>query len=87
MNQDPTFFPGRSARIMFKPMKVDSKSTSTTSSALENLKADLYNALPGVDEQKPIEIGQLGILHPEVLKHFELDYPCSTLEFDLSYFL
>ncbi|KAG0147757.1 hypothetical protein CROQUDRAFT_42405 [Cronartium quercuum f. sp. fusiforme G11] len=77
-SQDPTFFPGRSAKIMFKPVA----HSEPTGSALETIKANLLGALPDA-----IEIGQLGILHPDVLKNFELDYPCSTLEFDLSYFL
>lgn len=61
-SEDPTFFPGRSAKIMFKPISSSSNNEF-------------------------IEIGQLGILHPDVLKNFELDYPCSTLEIDLLNFL
>lgn len=34
-----------------------------------------------------IQVGSFGILHPEVLSHFEITYPCSSLEFDLSPFL
>jgi phenylalanyl-tRNA synthetase beta chain len=34
-----------------------------------------------------IEIGQIGVLHPEVLSAFELDLPCSAMEFDLEVFL
>ncbi|GAA5846986.1 hypothetical protein JCM5353_008622 [Sporobolomyces roseus] len=37
--------------------------------------------------QRDVAIGSLGILHPSVLKSYELDYPCSTLEFDLEPFL
>ncbi|VDQ10413.1 unnamed protein product [Trichobilharzia regenti] len=32
-------------------------------------------------------IGRLGILHPEVLKNFELVMPCSALDLDLEVFL
>lgn len=34
-----------------------------------------------------IEIGHIGVLHPEVLAAFELNYPCSAMEFDLEVFL
>lgn len=34
-----------------------------------------------------VEIGQIGVLHPEVLSAFELDLPCSAMEFDLEVFL
>jgi len=37
--------------------------------------------------QRDVAIGSLGILHPSVLKSYELDYPCSALEFDLEPFL
>lgn len=36
---------------------------------------------------KDVKIGSLGILHPSVLKAYELDYPASTLEFDVEPFL
>lgn len=37
---------------------------------------------------RDVEIGSLGILHPDVLKHFEIDtFACSALEFDLEPFL
>ncbi|KAH9449778.1 hypothetical protein Pst134EA_019678 [Puccinia striiformis f. sp. tritici] len=55
----PTFFDGRSAKIIFKSK---------------------------TDDQW-IEIGRLGILHPVVLKNFEIDFPCSALEIDLAQFL
>ncbi|PWN47386.1 putative FRS1-phenylalanyl-tRNA synthetase, beta subunit, cytosolic [Violaceomyces palustris] len=34
-----------------------------------------------------IQVGTLGVLHPDVLKSFGIDYPCSALEFDLEVFL
>lgn len=34
-----------------------------------------------------VEIGALGVLHPQVLKAFDIDFPCSALEFDLEPFL
>lgn len=37
---------------------------------------------------RDIEIGTMGIVHPEVLGHFEIDmFACSALEFDLEPFL
>ena len=35
----------------------------------------------------PMVIGTFGILHPEVLKNFNLEYPCSVLEMDIECFL
>ncbi|OAV97768.1 phenylalanyl-tRNA synthetase, beta subunit [Puccinia triticina 1-1 BBBD Race 1] len=60
----PTFFDGRSAKILYRPN-------------------------PATSQENPdwIQIGRLGILHPIVLKNFELDFPCSSLEFDLLQFL
>eukprot|EP00111_Clytia_hemisphaerica_P002446 TCONS_00007009-protein len=51
--QDPTFFPGRSADILFNG-KV---------------------------------IGQMGVVHPEVLGKFEITNPCAALEINLEVFL
>ena len=36
---------------------------------------------------KAQRIGAFGILHPTVLKHFELPFPTSTLEMNLEVFL
>lgn len=63
----PTFFAGRSAKIMFKPTKREGEGGGQT--------------------QHWIEVGKLGILHPEVLQSFDLDFPCSSFEFDLFEFL
>ncbi|KAK4057224.1 phenylalanine--tRNA ligase subunit beta [Microbotryomycetes sp. JL221] len=65
---------------------------------LDTMKQKLASVLPGhktaqtASKSSPalvrdIEIGSLGILHPTVLKSFELDYPCSALEFDVEPFL
>ncbi|KAF2219794.1 phenylalanine--tRNA ligase subunit beta [Elsinoe ampelina] len=37
--------------------------------------------------EKPIKVGAFGILHPTVLKNFDLVYPVSALEIELEYFL
>lgn len=37
--------------------------------------------------QKARQIGVFGILHPDVLKKFELPFPTSTLELELECFM
>ncbi|KAF7258000.1 hypothetical protein EG68_08208 [Paragonimus skrjabini miyazakii] len=32
-------------------------------------------------------VGRLGVIHPDVLRNFELTMPCSALELDLEVFL
>lgn len=34
-----------------------------------------------------LEVGRIGVIHPEVLSSFELNYPISAMEFDLEPFL
>jgi len=46
--------------------------------------AAVYVQLSG---QKAQRIGTFGILHPTVLKHFELPFPTSTLEINIEVFL
>ncbi|KAA1118119.1 phenylalanine--tRNA ligase subunit beta [Puccinia graminis f. sp. tritici] len=70
----PTFFNGRSAKILFKP------------TPQVPLNQDDLEKRNGVGHDW-IQIGWLGILHPIVIKNFELDFPCSCLEFNLSPFL
>ncbi|BGP56177.1 hypothetical protein JCM8202_005947 [Rhodotorula sphaerocarpa] len=67
--------------------------------ALDTIKDTLASALPAVAKPlvgagqsegqtgRDVKIGSLGILHPSVLKAFELDFPCSSLEFDVEPFL
>jgi len=38
-------------------------------------------------EGKQHVLGQIGILHPSVLKNFELNYPVTVLEMNLELFL
>ena len=38
-------------------------------------------------DQKPVQIGSFGVMHPLVLKNFELPFPTSTLELNLEHFL
>ncbi|GAA6032544.1 hypothetical protein JCM8097_004808 [Rhodosporidiobolus ruineniae] len=52
-----------------------------------NAVADKVKQATGAAGSRDVKIGELGILHPSVLGAFELDYPCSTLEFDVEPFL
>ncbi|TFY65646.1 hypothetical protein EVG20_g5451 [Dentipellis fragilis] len=70
---DATFFPGRAATIFYRPP------TPKPSGALQTIKSVLSSP-------SDLEIGKLGILHPEVLEKFEIGYPCSALEFSLEPF-
>ncbi len=55
---EPTFFPGRSAIVKYRTSKGD-----------------------------VIQIGSFGILHPDVLTAFQINYPGSALEINLEPFL
>ncbi|GAA5924181.1 hypothetical protein JCM3775_005615 [Rhodotorula graminis] len=48
---------------------------------------EAHEAAHEVERVKDVKVGSLGILHPSVLKAYELDYPASTLEFDVEPFL
>ena len=77
----------------------ESRPTPTRpASALDTLKDKLLSALPGGSgsagasgaaeaakqaAQKDVEIGIMGILHPTVLRNFDVEYPCSVFEFTL----
>lgn len=52
-------------------------------STLDTLKSAVSSLVPSVND---IELGMLGILHPSVLEKFEIDFPCSALEFNLQPF-
>ncbi|KAI7080996.1 hypothetical protein KC319_g21202, partial [Hortaea werneckii] len=47
--------------------------------------AAIYLKLGGNKDAR--KIGQFGILHPTVLKNFELPFPASVLEMDVEVFL
>lgn len=64
-----------------------STASSEVPSTFDHLKQTLSGALPGANSARDICIGSIGILHPSVLEKFELDFPCSTVEFDLKPFL
>ncbi|KAI0036810.1 phenylalanyl-tRNA synthetase subunit beta [Vararia minispora EC-137] len=68
---DSTFFPGRAAAIYYR--------APTKSSVSTVVRSMLHGGLD-------IEIGKVGVLHPDVLEKFEIGYPCSALEFSLEPF-
>ncbi|KAL0564424.1 phenylalanine--tRNA ligase subunit beta, partial [Marasmius crinis-equi] len=75
---DPMYFPGRAASIYYRapPHK---------RSNLHKFKHQVEAALHTTDNHD-IVLGTLGILHPTVLEKFEIQYPCSALEFSLEPF-
>lgn len=58
-NENPTFFPGRGAKIFFRP----------------------------AEGEEPKHIGAIGVLHPEVLGHFDIPYAASSVEINAEVFL
>ncbi|BEI87136.1 hypothetical protein CcaverHIS002_0704820 [Cutaneotrichosporon cavernicola] len=72
---EPSFLPGRAAHVFLRPRQKSQKKGGPLETAASALKA----ALPGQD----IKLGQLGILHPEVLANFDLTRPASTLEINI----
>jgi len=52
-------------------------------STVETIRSAMSSLVPSV---KDVELGMLGILHPSVLEKFEIDFPCSALEFNLELF-
>lgn len=89
-----TFFPGRAATIHLRLPKeqynpgaaTDAKPKATAGSALDTVKATLEKVLPSAEKGDQV-VGHIGVLHPQVLKNFSIDYPCSALEFNLQPFL
>ncbi|KAG8852372.1 phenylalanine--tRNA ligase subunit beta [Tulasnella sp. 330] len=115
-NEDPTFFPGRAAKILYRlkgnpPFSSSQMSQSpltdtqhptgpafvtsptgaeaTKPSTFDNLKSTLSSVLPSIGSSLPkdLDIGVIGILHPSVLEKFEINFPCSALEFTLEPFM
>lgn len=85
-----TFAPAKSADVANATAAPTSVLAPTpTPSAFDNLKEKLGDVLhpDSKSTKRDVVIGSLGILHPSVLKAFELDYPCSSLEFDIEQFL
>jgi len=70
---DATFFPGRAADIYCREPPPENESL------LDKVEA-------AVGHQHDKKIGVCGILHPTVLEKFEINYPCSAVEFTLEPF-
>ncbi|KAE9397119.1 phenylalanyl-tRNA synthetase subunit beta [Gymnopus androsaceus JB14] len=75
---DPMFFPGRAATIYYRAPPSKRKNTT-----FEKLKQDAKAALHVSND---MVLGTLGILHPSVLEKFDIQYPCSAVEFTLDPF-
>jgi phenylalanyl-tRNA synthetase beta chain len=54
---------------------------STDPLFFEGMSADVV--LVNTKEKTEVVVGSLGVVHPNVLKNFEVDYPCSILEMNL----
>ncbi|KAK4705910.1 phenylalanyl-tRNA synthetase beta chain, partial [Phenoliferia sp. Uapishka_3] len=55
--------------------------------ALGTVKDAISSIIPAKPSSRDIVIGSIGILHPSVLKAYDLDYPASSFEFDVEQFL
>lgn len=117
---DETFFPGRSAKIFYRPptsskpqsiqlvdpdletapdplpdpevvaQNAEASNTTSRTSVADKLRASSEAVTKAFTSSaaRDIEIGHLGILHPSVLRNFEIDaFACSALEIDLEPFL
>lgn len=62
-------------------------SSSSSSSTLDHLSRKLASALHVSKGGRDLTIGKLGVLHPDVLKKFDIDWPTAALEFDLEVFV
>lgn len=77
--QEATFFPGRAAAIFLR-RQTDKKGASSPLDTLPSLRHAL-------DSSGDVHVGTMGVLHPDVLHHFEIGFPCSALEFNLEAFV
>lgn len=73
---DGAFLPGRVANVHLRLPKEAPR--LSTSSPLHTI-TTLAQALPGQD----VQIGTLGVLHPDVLGNYEIAFPCSSMEINL----
>jgi phenylalanyl-tRNA synthetase beta chain len=69
---------------MICPLELDGvANVGTDSTYMPGRAAAIYLNLAG----EPTRIGTFGVLHPNVLKKFELPFPTSTLELNVEVFL
>lgn len=74
----------------FAPAASHNAAHASATAAVDTPEPSLLDKAKGALQahgERDVEIGQLGILHPSVLQAYELDYPCSSVEFDLEPFL
>jgi phenylalanyl-tRNA synthetase beta chain len=76
---DPTYLAGHAAAVYFRDVTALLKSSQGSELTEEESSK--------VRKTEAVRIGTFGILHPTVLKNFELPFPTSTLELDLEVFL
>ncbi|OLY85532.1 Phenylalanine-tRNA ligase beta subunit [Smittium mucronatum] len=60
--------------------------TNEIGTYLSGRSAYVYYKSPG-SSQSPIRLGSIGVLHPNVLANFSLDYPCSSVEINIEPFV
>lgn len=68
---DPAYFPGRAATIYYR----------------SPIHQATVNNVREAAASRDTVIGTLGMLHPSVLANFEINYPCSALEFNVEAFV
>jgi phenylalanyl-tRNA synthetase beta chain len=49
----------------------------------DGMSADIVVVYTTEEMKKEIVVGSMGVIHPEVLKNFDIDYPCTLLEMNL----
>ncbi|KAL8276470.1 hypothetical protein RQP46_011120 [Phenoliferia psychrophenolica] len=100
---DATYFPGRAAEIWYRrPLvagahitfapvaSVDKANAGTGGQAVKpTILESVKDAVLPTEKasSRDVVIGSIGILHPSVLKAYDLDYPASSFEFNIEQFL
>lgn len=67
-------------------VNTSSSGSSKISEAMSHLTRKVAQSL-SLNTGEDLTIGKIGVIHPQVLKKFELDWPTASLEFDLEVFL
>ena len=90
---DATFFPGRQVSNCCCAASVDGTSVASalTGHTPETVQCSLRTAQAAVFATdmtgQSVSAGMFGIIHPEVLAHFDIGYPVAALELNLHPFL
>ncbi len=90
--EDPAYLPGQCADIVVTTTTLPDPAGGAEGGASAASSSDAAAAGAGAGAEKSSEptsfiVGTFGILHPEVLKNFSLEFPGSMLEMDLECFL